>query len=204
MAKAGPLRFSTKYQDEESDLIYYGYRYHNASTGRWISRDPIQEKGGLNVYGFVRNNPIQEVDKDGREESQWTSFSVCSRKVQGYCPANDCGQWHAYMQYAPPSPEVGPPYVGGWGSHGPGGTGPDGGADPKDCGRKFNRKTWDTLQNGSGKGKKSSDATEAEIWDCIKNTPPKKYDPILYNCLDYVLDAASQCGLEEGGTYPGF
>ncbi|HCL92873.1 MAG TPA: RHS repeat-associated core domain-containing protein [Verrucomicrobiota bacterium] len=41
MAKANLFRFSTKYQDGETDLLYYGYRYYNASTGRWLSRDPI-------------------------------------------------------------------------------------------------------------------------------------------------------------------
>jgi RHS repeat-associated protein len=45
MAKANPFRFSTKYQDEETDLLYYGYRYYNASTGRWITRDPLTEAG---------------------------------------------------------------------------------------------------------------------------------------------------------------
>jgi RHS repeat-associated protein len=52
MAKANPVRFSTKYQDDETDLLYYGYRYYNASTGRWPSRDPIGERGGKNLYGF--------------------------------------------------------------------------------------------------------------------------------------------------------
>jgi len=55
MAKPNPFRFSTKYQDDETDLLYYGHRYYNASTGRWPNRDPIEEQGGLNVYGFVRN-----------------------------------------------------------------------------------------------------------------------------------------------------
>jgi RHS repeat-associated protein len=41
MAMANPFRFSTKYQDGETDLLYYGYRYYNASTGRWNSRDPL-------------------------------------------------------------------------------------------------------------------------------------------------------------------
>ncbi|HOC58217.1 MAG TPA: RHS repeat-associated core domain-containing protein [Verrucomicrobiota bacterium] len=45
LAKANPFRFSTKYQDDETDLLYYGYRYYSASTGRWISRDPINELG---------------------------------------------------------------------------------------------------------------------------------------------------------------
>ena len=43
MAKANLFRFSTKYQDDESDLLYYGYRYYNAGTGRWLSHDPLKE-----------------------------------------------------------------------------------------------------------------------------------------------------------------
>ena len=31
MARANPFRFSTKYQDDETDLIYYGYRYYTIS-----------------------------------------------------------------------------------------------------------------------------------------------------------------------------
>ena len=54
MAKLNPFRFSTKYQDDESDLVYYGYRYYNASTGRWLSRDPIDEQGGLNPIWLLR------------------------------------------------------------------------------------------------------------------------------------------------------
>jgi RHS repeat-associated protein len=66
MARANPFRFSTKYQDDESDLLYYGYRYYNASTGRWLSRDPIDESGGLNLYGFVKNACTQYYDLLGR------------------------------------------------------------------------------------------------------------------------------------------
>lgn len=66
LAKANPFRFSTKYQDDETDLVYYGYRYYNPSTGKWPSRDPIEEKGGLNVYGFVENTPVNQVDYLGQ------------------------------------------------------------------------------------------------------------------------------------------
>jgi RHS repeat-associated protein len=50
MAKANPFRFSTKYQDDETDLLYYGYRYYNASTGRWLSRDPVGEEAFFQIY----------------------------------------------------------------------------------------------------------------------------------------------------------
>ena len=62
MAKANPFRFSTKYQDDETDLLYYGKRYYSANTGRWMSRDPIQEKGGLSLYVLAANNAISRVD----------------------------------------------------------------------------------------------------------------------------------------------
>ena len=65
MAKANPFRFSTKYQDDESDLIYYGYRYYNPSTGRWPNSDPMEEEGGFNLYGMVFNDPVNAYDAFG-------------------------------------------------------------------------------------------------------------------------------------------
>jgi RHS repeat-associated protein len=65
MAKNNPFRFSTKYADDESDLLYYGYRYYKPSTGTWPSRDPIQESGGKNLYAFVANRPIMFTDRCG-------------------------------------------------------------------------------------------------------------------------------------------
>jgi len=37
---------------------FYGYRYYDPVSGRWPSRDPIGERGGLNLYGFVYNDPL--------------------------------------------------------------------------------------------------------------------------------------------------
>lgn len=62
LAFANPFRFSTKYQDDETGLLYYGYRYYDPDTGRWLNRDPIAERGGLNLYTFVHNNPLDIVD----------------------------------------------------------------------------------------------------------------------------------------------
>ncbi|MDD4406219.1 MAG: RHS repeat-associated core domain-containing protein, partial [Parabacteroides sp.] len=65
MAKVNPFQFSTKYTDNETDLVYYGYRYYSPALGRWLSRDPIEEQGGLNLYGFVNNDPVNKWDKLG-------------------------------------------------------------------------------------------------------------------------------------------
>jgi RHS repeat-associated protein len=70
LSSANPFRFSTKYQDDATGLLYYGYRYYSAESGRWIGRDPIGEAGGANLYGMVGNNPVNSVDPMGlRTES---------------------------------------------------------------------------------------------------------------------------------------
>jgi RHS repeat-associated protein len=50
-------RFSTKPLDQFTGLYYYLYRWYDPLTGRWPSRDPIGERGGLNLYVFVENSP---------------------------------------------------------------------------------------------------------------------------------------------------
>jgi len=55
-------RFSTKPIDSATGLLYYGYRWYDPATGRWPSRDPIEEEGGLNLYGFVGNDGVSQID----------------------------------------------------------------------------------------------------------------------------------------------
>ncbi|MEK7996598.1 MAG: RHS repeat-associated core domain-containing protein, partial [Planctomycetota bacterium] len=62
------FRFSSKYLDEETGLYYYGSRFYNSGLGRWINRDPIGERGGRNLCGFVRNAPTYVVDILGLDE----------------------------------------------------------------------------------------------------------------------------------------
>lgn len=64
-ASENPIQFSSRYRDEETGLIYFGYRYYSPELGRWISRDPLGETGGANLYGFVANNPLNYYDPNG-------------------------------------------------------------------------------------------------------------------------------------------
>ena len=65
----GPARknriLSSKYLDDTTDWYYYGYRYYAPKLGRWPSRDPIEEQGGVNVYGFAGNAATFLVDALG-------------------------------------------------------------------------------------------------------------------------------------------
>ncbi len=47
MAKINPIRFSTKWWDEETGLGWWGYRFYDPGTGRWCSRDPMEGPGGV-------------------------------------------------------------------------------------------------------------------------------------------------------------
>lgn len=62
LADSNPFRFSSKYLDDQTDLYYYGLRHYNPELSRWNGRDPIGERGGLNLYGFVGNTCINKVD----------------------------------------------------------------------------------------------------------------------------------------------
>jgi RHS repeat-associated protein len=53
---------STENQRFPGVAKYYGYRYYHPQTGRWINRDPIEEEGGLNLYGFVGNDGVNKSD----------------------------------------------------------------------------------------------------------------------------------------------
>ncbi len=75
-AMLNPYRFSTKYNDDETGWLDYGLRYYIPASGRWPSRDPIGEKGGVNLYGFLGNNGINKFDMLGL----WASQRNCSQK----------------------------------------------------------------------------------------------------------------------------
>ena len=66
LASANVYRFSSKEIHLNSGMYYYGYRFYDPNIQRWPNRDPIGEWGGINLYGFVHNNPNNYQDPDGR------------------------------------------------------------------------------------------------------------------------------------------
>jgi len=64
------FKFSTKYTDVETGMVYYGHRFYSPSLGRFINRDPIGTGGGLNLYGFCGNDGINHADVLG---NSWLS-----------------------------------------------------------------------------------------------------------------------------------
>jgi RHS repeat-associated protein len=65
---AGGWGYETEYSDASEPylgLAYVDQRYYEPATGRFISPDPIGLAGGLNLYAYVDNDPVNWVDADG-------------------------------------------------------------------------------------------------------------------------------------------
>ncbi len=69
--------FTGREYDEETGLYYYRNRYYDPSTGRFLSRDLVRDDTLLNLYTYVRNNPVTFVDPAGRE------ISIVARNSEG-------------------------------------------------------------------------------------------------------------------------
>jgi len=65
LAGANNYRYSSKEWNANSGLYYYLYRFYDPNLQRWPTRDPIQEAGGLNLYRFVGNYPVNYIDPLG-------------------------------------------------------------------------------------------------------------------------------------------
>ncbi len=64
-ALSNPLRFIAREYDAESGLYFFRARYYDPQAGRFINRDPAGITGGLNLYAYVADNPVNLVDPFG-------------------------------------------------------------------------------------------------------------------------------------------
>jgi RHS repeat-associated protein len=65
LADANTMRFSSIPRHANSGLSLYTFRAYDPGLQRWLNRDPIGEQGGLNLFGFVDNSPVNQSDPLG-------------------------------------------------------------------------------------------------------------------------------------------
>ncbi len=147
-AAANTFRFSTKYTDLETDLLYYGLRYYSPSTGRWLGRDPANEDGGSNLYVFADNSPLGAMDYLG----------LCKIEIRHARLGEIFGKayYHAYVVTTEPDgsqnyfrggPSAGGPSGGAIGAIASGGSGNSSGSASK-----HSRSQSSNSSNGSSPG----------------------------------------------------
>jgi RHS repeat-associated protein len=86
-------RYGAYRYDPETGFYQVRYRYLHPPLGRWLSRDPIGEKGGVNLYGMVGNNPLNRMDFLGLADTElhhvipeWLArYSAYGSRDQGFC-----------------------------------------------------------------------------------------------------------------------
>ncbi len=86
-------RYPGQYFDTESGLHYNYHRYYDPAIGRYLRADPIGLAGmDSNLYGYVRNNPVNLIDLFGLRDSKyggyggpngWRKFSIAISATGG-------------------------------------------------------------------------------------------------------------------------
>jgi len=88
-------RYGAYRWDGETGFYQVRYRYLHPTLGRWLSRDPIEEEKGINLFVYVNNSPIEKTDPSG-QQATGNSLAATSPRAempQGttaqYCQAKD-------------------------------------------------------------------------------------------------------------------
>jgi RHS repeat-associated protein len=81
--------YTGHHEHAKSGLVLTWHRAHDPETSRWLSRDPIGEKGGINLYGYVGNNPINLWDELGNSPNGYRgrAFIRSHQKDKKKCDA---------------------------------------------------------------------------------------------------------------------
>jgi uncharacterized protein RhaS with RHS repeats len=74
--------------------VFSAHAYYDPGAQRWLNRDPIEELGGINLYGFLGNDPANRVDLFGLSESSIGDLYnniACSAEALGHL-------WYGYKE----------------------------------------------------------------------------------------------------------
>jgi len=118
LAEANLYRFSSKEAHRNSGMLYFGRRFYDPNFQRWLNRDPIEEGGGVNLYAYTANSPMNLGDAWGTANGYWHWD-------------RDRGAWVWVTQlppvivigHLPPEPHIGPGDISHGGHHGGGADG---------------------------------------------------------------------------------
>ena len=75
------------YTDSETGLILCTYRYYDPTVGRWLTRDPDGYDGGMDLYAYCMNDPVNGTwfpfGLDGQQAGQFNTFGEKSGEITG-------------------------------------------------------------------------------------------------------------------------
>jgi RHS repeat-associated protein len=110
MADANEMRFSSMPYYSNPQIYGYWGRFYDPNLQRWLNQDPIGEPGGRNLYGFVGNDPIDNIDPEGLSPDSWPFIGpfISNMELNDFArrfPDKDANQFQDYndaMRYFNP------------------------------------------------------------------------------------------------------
>ncbi|WP_209262649.1 RHS repeat-associated core domain-containing protein [Thiorhodococcus minor] len=71
-----PFGFAGGLYEPETGLVRFGARDYDPYTGRWLGKDPIGFEGGVNLFGYVDNDPANWIDSRGlAPKDKWYGYN---------------------------------------------------------------------------------------------------------------------------------
>ena len=80
-------------EDGASGMLLCGARFYLPGIGRFLTPDPIGHEGGLNLYAYCENNPVNAVDPKGTQGVGFVGFGMGELNARGIDVMNSIGQW---------------------------------------------------------------------------------------------------------------
>ena len=85
LADKNNIGYSTRYREGNTGLVSYTYRHYSPRLKKWLSKDPISEQGGINLYQMVDNDPINYWDMLGLSSGQDPCCKTGTRERSKIC-----------------------------------------------------------------------------------------------------------------------
>jgi RHS repeat-associated protein len=107
-----PFGFAGGLNDEDTDLVRFGFRDYDPAIGRWSAKDPIDFAGGDgNLFGYVGNNPVNWIDAIGLSGT----LTICSNGANDGASGSGGMSGHSWIIYTPDGSSIATTY-GTWGN----------------------------------------------------------------------------------------
>ncbi|HEX7794238.1 MAG TPA: RHS repeat-associated core domain-containing protein, partial [Vicinamibacterales bacterium] len=92
-----PIQFAARESDAETGLYYVRARYYDPQIGRFLSEDPIGLAGGINLYTYANNDPVNRSDPSGMWAYSPDGRGICSISLTSCGGVSELEEWMASL-----------------------------------------------------------------------------------------------------------